>query len=243
VLALGREELDEAESSAPDRVVTRRVLLGIGDEEGSADVLHVEGSEAARNALCFESIFIKVHAIESGVVDFDFGGAEIGDVEETLAVDVGGSHAFVDRAVRGAIVGVVYFENRIDGWRLSAHGNVGAGVPTGNGAIFRSEDENGGQTGGGALVQEEISGAAIDDDPSGSGLRARRKAGRWNDDEISSNAAGFSEDIDGIAVAVVEGRGTGIVVADPPGASGPSGSSGGAREAPGIFEVGINEDL
>jgi len=60
VLALGREELDEAESSATHGIVTRGVLLGIGDEEGSTDVLHVEGSEAARNALCFESIFIKV---------------------------------------------------------------------------------------------------------------------------------------------------------------------------------------
>jgi len=62
-----REELDEAESSATHRIVTRGVLLGIGDEEGSADVLHVEGSESARNALGFEGVFIEAHALESGV--------------------------------------------------------------------------------------------------------------------------------------------------------------------------------
>src|SRR5258708_3192996 len=135
VLAAWREQLDEAEAIAADGVVPRGVLLGIGDEERASNVLNVEGSETAGDAFCtmivaaaitvavgIEGIFAEVHALEVGVVDLDFGGAEIGDVEEAVPVDLGGSHAFVDRAVRGAFVGVVHFEDGIGGagWRINA---------------------------------------------------------------------------------------------------------------------------
>src|SRR5260370_4877667 len=135
VLAAWREQLDEAEAIAADGVVPRGVLLGIGDEERAADVLNVEGRETAGDAfrttivalaitvaVGIEGIFADVHALEVRVVDLDLGGAEIGDVEEAVPVDLGGSHALVDRSVRGAFVGVVHFEDGIGGagWRINA---------------------------------------------------------------------------------------------------------------------------
>src|SRR5467141_3492040 len=152
VLALGREELDEAESSATHGIVTRGVLLGIGDEEGSADVLHVEGSESARNALGFEGVFIEAHALESGVVDFDFGGAEIRYVEKFVAVDFAGGCAFVDGTIRGAVIGIVNDEDGV----LSA-------VPAGDRSIFCRENEVSGCAGS----DQEIRGAAIENNTCG----------------------------------------------------------------------------
>ena len=57
-----------------------------------------------------ERIVAEMHALESRVIDFHSAGTEIRDVEEFLAVDLAGGCAFVDGAVRGAVVGIIHFE-------------------------------------------------------------------------------------------------------------------------------------
>jgi len=96
------------------------------------------------------------------------------DVEETLSVDVGGSHALIHRAIRGAIVGVVATSRTAlmkAVW--DAHARLAPGFQPEMVPSSVAKMKTAGKTGRRvALVQEEISGAAIDDDPSGSGLRA-----------------------------------------------------------------------
>jgi hypothetical protein len=102
-LAGGAEDVDEAKTGAGDVIVAESVLLSVGDEETPADVLDVEGREAAGNTLVVESTFVQthgrgtvivvrgvfteMHALEVCVVNFDGGVAEIGDVEESFAID------------------------------------------------------------------------------------------------------------------------------------------------------------
>ncbi len=56
-LALGAEDVDEAEASAADGIVARPILFGVGYENASADVLDVERSEIAGNGVVIESLF------------------------------------------------------------------------------------------------------------------------------------------------------------------------------------------
>src|ERR1700737_4676824 len=51
VLARGREDLDKAIAVAGHIIVPSCILLGVGDEEASADVLYVEGREAGGGRL------------------------------------------------------------------------------------------------------------------------------------------------------------------------------------------------
>jgi hypothetical protein len=115
--------------------------------------LNVEGREAVRDSLGFEGVFIKTHALEISVIDFDFRGTEIRDVEKFVAVDFAGGRTFVDGAVRGAVIGVVNDENGV----LSA-------VPAGDGSIFRGKDEVSGL----ARSNQKIGRAAIENDACGS---------------------------------------------------------------------------
>ena len=62
------------------------ILLGIGDEERAADIPNVERREAVGNAFNFKSVSIKVHALKVCVIDLDFRGTEIGNVEKFVAV-------------------------------------------------------------------------------------------------------------------------------------------------------------
>jgi hypothetical protein len=156
VLAAGSEEFDEAEAIATDGVVPRGVLLGVSDEERAADILNVKRSEPARNALGFEGIFIEMHSLKVGVVNFHLGGTEIGDVEKFFAVYVGGRGAFIDGAIGFTVIGVVDDE----------HGILPAG-PAGDRSIFRHENEVSGCSGS-ARNGQEIGWAAIEDDAGGS---------------------------------------------------------------------------
>src|SRR5260370_28712200 len=95
VLAGGCEQFDEAKAIAADGIVAESVLFSVGDEECAAYVLHVEGSEAARESFVFEGVFAGAHALEVRVVDFNFAGTDIRDIEESLPIDLCSSHAFV----------------------------------------------------------------------------------------------------------------------------------------------------
>src|SRR5438552_1548524 len=101
------EDFDETETVAGDVIMPSGVLLGIGDEESAADVLNIERCEAAGNSLGFKGILTHVHTFEIGVIDFNSRGTEICNVEKFVAVDFAGGCAFVDSAIRGAVIGVV----------------------------------------------------------------------------------------------------------------------------------------
>jgi len=63
VLAGSREDFDETETvAATSRAGS--VLLRIGDEESTADVLNIERREAAGNFLGFERLFSKARGLE-----------------------------------------------------------------------------------------------------------------------------------------------------------------------------------
>ena len=122
-------------------------------------------------------------------------------------------------------------------------GEVHSGIPAGDSAVFGGEDEDGGFAGGFPFVQEEVGGAAVVDDPGRSGWRAGSSESRGRDnDEVAGAAVGFDEDVDGVSVAVVQSRRTGIVIGDPPWtASCAAGlDGGGAGESPAIFQVGVS---
>src|SRR6266851_1042683 len=150
------EDFDKAQTRAGDVIMPGGVLLRVSDEEGAADVLNVEGGKAARKSLVFEGIYAREHALEVGVIDFDFGGAEIRDVEKFLAVDFADGRAFVDRTVGTASVGIVDFQNSISG--------VDAGVPAGDGAILGDKDENGPLS----RSEEKVGWTTIENGPGGS---------------------------------------------------------------------------
>src|ERR1700730_15115055 len=57
-------QFDEAKAIASDIIVLSTVLHGVGDEEGSTDVLDVEWSEVARNRIVIEEFFGDIHALE-----------------------------------------------------------------------------------------------------------------------------------------------------------------------------------
>ncbi len=138
--------------------------------------------------------------MEIGVVDFDAGGTEIGDVEEFVAIEIGRGRTFVDGAVGGTVVVV------IDGQDCGR-----AAVPSGDGAVFRGEDEGSGLAVGRG---EDKSGAAVEDRASGSGKCACGSVfrGRNGDDAIAVDG-------DDSARASVERGIAGAVVGNPPGAT------------------------
>src|SRR5882762_10081719 len=96
------------------------ILHSISDEQAAADVLDVEGREVNGNRVVIEGVLVEVYAAEIGVVNLDLAVAEIGDVEEFLAVDFTGSHSLVHRTVRSTPIRVVYFQNGVWRWRIAA---------------------------------------------------------------------------------------------------------------------------
>lgn len=72
------------------------ILLGVGDKEASANILYVEGSKFARNAVVVKGLFRKLNFREVRVVHFDLAGPEIGYIEEASPVDVTGRVALVN---------------------------------------------------------------------------------------------------------------------------------------------------
>src|SRR5213594_3458305 len=224
MLAGRSKDFDEPETVTCDVIMPRGVLLGVSDEESAADVLNIERSEAARNSFGFERLFTKGYWVE------------IGDVQEAVSVDLPARCAFIDGAIGPALFGVVDFQDGVDGRRRRARGEVGAGIPAGDGTVFRDKDENGGLAGRCALIQDEIGGAAVKDHSRRSGLCTGGKTGRRDDDKVSRNAAGLGEDVDGIAAAIEEAGGAGVVVADPPWAS-----ARGAGQPPRVLQIRVND--
>jgi len=137
-----REDFDETETVAGNVIMPSGVLLGIGDEESAADVLNIERCEAAGKSLGFKGILTDVHAFEIGVIDFDLRGTEIRDIEKFVAINLAGRCAFVDSAIRGAVIGVVNDEYGI----LSA-------IPAGDRSVFRGKDEVSGFAGSNQKVR------------------------------------------------------------------------------------------
>src|SRR6516225_1736181 len=82
-----------------DGIVSRGVLLGIGDINVGAHTLNVERSEVTRNALVIEGIFVELHLFEGRVKDVDPSAAEISGQDESLSINLGNSRALVDSAV------------------------------------------------------------------------------------------------------------------------------------------------
>src|SRR2546425_6227779 len=167
MLASGSENFDEPKTVTSDVIMPRGVLLGISDEESAANVLNIERSEAVRNFFGFERLFTKGYRLEIGVIDFDAGLAEIGDVQEAVSVDLPARCAFIDGAIGPALFGVVDFQDGVDGRRRRARGEVGAGIPAGDGTVFRDKDENGGLAGRCALIQDESLGLPLKTTPVG----------------------------------------------------------------------------
>ena len=81
-------------------VVPGGVLLCVSDEEGPANILNIERSKAWKDVVIVEHLRAEMNSIEVCIVDLNPGSAEICDIQETGAVDVGGGGAFVHRAVR-----------------------------------------------------------------------------------------------------------------------------------------------
>src|SRR5438132_14223110 len=128
-----REDLNETEPITGDVIVPGRVLLGVCYKERAADVLNVEGSEAVRDSLGFESIITEKDTLEICVVDFDARVAKIRDVKIFVAVDFARGCAFVDGAIAVPVTGVVDVED-----------GILAAVPGGAGYVFRTNHEVGG---------------------------------------------------------------------------------------------------
>src|SRR6267378_5424424 len=248
VLSGGRKDFNEPQTVAGHVVVPVGVLLSVGDEEAAADVLNIEGREAARDvprtavvtaviviAVGIECIVAKVHGLEIGVVDFDARLAEIGDVKEAVSIDLTARHALIDGSIPGAFISVIHFQHGVDRRGLAARGNVHGGIPARNRSVLGGENKHSWFSCRRALAEQKIGRAAVEYDTSWSGLRSRRCEARWwNDDEVSGDTAGLGEDVAGAPVAAEEARGPGVVIADPPGAARAAGKS------PGILQVGVN---
>src|SRR5882724_2040478 len=95
-----REDFNEAQTVAGHVIVPGGVLLGVGDEQNSADILNVKWREAAGDAFSaavvtvvitiavgIESIFAEVLALEIGAINFDSRRTEIRDVKKFVAVE------------------------------------------------------------------------------------------------------------------------------------------------------------
>lgn len=95
-------DVDEAETISAHGVVEGGVLLGIGHEKASADVLYVEWGKTGRDGRIIKRVETERHGIEMGIVDFHTGGAEIRHIEEAVTVDVCGCGALVDGPYRRA---------------------------------------------------------------------------------------------------------------------------------------------
>src|SRR6267154_6807939 len=159
VLSGGRIDFGETQTVARHIIVSGGVLLGIGDKERAADVLDVERSKTTRNFLGIEGIFAKVHTFKIRVVDLDFCGTEIRYIEKFVAIDFARGCAFVDGAIRGAVIGVVD-----DG-----HGILSAS-PAGDRSIFGCKNEGSRFAGS----NQKISGAAVEHDARWSREGSRR---------------------------------------------------------------------
>lgn len=135
VSASGSKDFDESKPGPRDIIVFRRVLLGISDEDAAANVLNIKGREALPStvvvavmaiiavaiAVQSERIIAQVDAFEGRVVDFDFAGAEIGDVKEFVAVDLSRRCAFVNGALCRSVVGFIHLEFRV--WSRGPRGD------------------------------------------------------------------------------------------------------------------------
>src|SRR5258708_25845982 len=204
-LAGRSKDSNEAIAVAGEIVMSGGVLLGIGDEERAADVLYVKGREASREPFVFEGFFAEAHALEVRVVDLDFRGAEIREVEEAVPVDLGGSHAFIDRAVRGAFVGGVHFEDGIGG----AGRRINDWIPAGDGAVFRSKDEDGLLAWG----EQKVRRASVENYTRRSRLSARCETGRRNGDDQRAAVLFWRQSV---SCAAVQRGGAGVIVRHPP---------------------------
>src|ERR1700690_206838 len=97
----GREDYDVTKAVTGHGVVPRPILLCVGDEQASANVLDIKGSKSLWDFLTvnvvgvviavaawIERLAPEVHRVEGMVVDFDLAAAEIGGVQVGLAVDL-----------------------------------------------------------------------------------------------------------------------------------------------------------
>src|SRR5438445_13001730 len=91
-----RENLNETKTVTGDVIVPGGVLLGVGYKECAADVLNIERREAVWNFLGNESFFAQIHALEVGVIDFDFRGAAISEIKRFVDIDFDGDFALVN---------------------------------------------------------------------------------------------------------------------------------------------------
>ncbi len=57
MFAIGLVKLNKSKAFARDVIVLGCILLGVGDEESSPDVLDVEGREVTRNVIVIEQFF------------------------------------------------------------------------------------------------------------------------------------------------------------------------------------------
>src|SRR5271170_878684 len=77
VPAIGLVHFDEPKTCACHAIVPGGVLLGVSDEERSANVLDIIRRKVARNSVIIEQFFGDIYALESTVIDFDSSGAEV----------------------------------------------------------------------------------------------------------------------------------------------------------------------
>src|SRR5437667_12652969 len=96
----GRSEVkDVAQAVTGDIVVFRGVLLRVSNEERSSNILNVERRKAGKDKLIVERLGREMHLVEARVINLEAARAEIRDVEETFAANVGRGHAFIDRTI------------------------------------------------------------------------------------------------------------------------------------------------
>jgi hypothetical protein len=81
------------------------------------------------------------NALKVSVVNFDFTAAKVCDVEEPLSANIGSSGTLVDGTVRPAVIGVVYFQDGVDGRGVAACRNVDGWIAAADGAVFRGEND------------------------------------------------------------------------------------------------------
>src|SRR6202011_2552681 len=117
-VARGCEDYNETQAVTVYGIVPRPVLLRVGNEEASADVLDVERHKSPWDfftvnvvavviavAAWIERLAPEVHRFKAVVVDFTLAAAEIGGVEVGLAVDLGSREALIDGAIGRTLIG------------------------------------------------------------------------------------------------------------------------------------------
>ncbi len=112
-VALGVEEVDEADACARGYEALRGVLFGVGHREIALDIVDAEGREARGDLRIGERARqLGVGRLKGGVEDIDFAGVDIGGVNKGAFVVLAKFDAGVDRA------GLRVVDSRDgDGWR------------------------------------------------------------------------------------------------------------------------------